>query len=48
MEPGQLLNELERRQDEVLSELDILDAKLSAVLRGLGVMIEEEIAQEIL
>tara|TARA_R110002167_G_scaffold226085_1_gene431288 strand:- start:46 stop:192 length:147 start_codon:yes stop_codon:yes gene_type:complete len=47
MEPGQLLNELERRQDEVLMELDALDAKLSAVLRGLGVTLDDEIDQEL-
>ena len=35
-EPGQLLNELERRQDEVLEQLDDLDAKLTEVLRELG------------
>src|SRR6056297_2806317 len=42
-EPGQLLRELEKRQDEVLSDLDALDAKLQDVLRGLGVRIEDEI-----
>ena len=42
-EAGQLLYELERRQDEVLSELDALDAKLSEVLRGLGVNLDDEI-----
>jgi hypothetical protein len=36
-EPGQLLDDLERRQDEVLTELDALDARLNEVLRGLGV-----------
>ena len=41
-EPGQLLSELEQRQDEVLGELDALDAKLTEVLRGLGVTIEDE------
>jgi hypothetical protein len=34
---GQLLSELERRQDDVLRGLDELDAKLTEVLRGLGV-----------
>ncbi|WP_201743700.1 hypothetical protein [Roseiconus nitratireducens] len=34
-EPGRLLDELERRQDDVLSRLDDLDAKLDEVLRGL-------------
>jgi hypothetical protein len=34
-QPGGLLGELERRQDDVLSQLDDLDAKLSDVLKGL-------------
>ncbi|WP_182870166.1 hypothetical protein [Stieleria mannarensis] len=34
-QPGGLLGELERRQDEVLDKLDDLDAKLSEVLKGL-------------
>ncbi|MCO8124868.1 hypothetical protein NHH03_24230 [Stieleria sp. TO1_6] len=34
-EPGGLLEELERRQDDVLSQLDDLDAKLDEVLKGL-------------
>ena len=42
-EPGQLLYELEKRQDEVLSQLDALDAKLTEVLTGLGVTLEDEI-----
>ena len=42
-EAGQLLYELERRQDEVLAQLDDLDAKLTEVLRGLGVSLDEEI-----
>lgn len=33
--PGGLLGELERRQDDVLSQLDDLDTKLSRVLEGL-------------
>jgi hypothetical protein len=33
--PGGLLGELERRQDDVLAQLDDLDAKLSQVLEGL-------------
>ena len=33
--PGGLLGELERRQDDVLAQLDDLDAKLSYVLKGL-------------
>ena len=36
-EPGQLLNELERRQDDVLQQLDDLEAQLDQVLQGLGV-----------
>ena len=40
-EPGQLLDELERRQDDVLTQLDDLDAKLSEVLKGLGVEEDE-------
>ncbi len=41
-EPGQLLSELEKRQDEVLHDLDVLDAKLNEVLRGLGVTPDEK------
>tara|TARA_R110002049_G_scaffold2750_2_gene21598 strand:+ start:444619 stop:444789 length:171 start_codon:yes stop_codon:yes gene_type:complete len=41
-EPGQLLDELERRQDEVLLELDALDARLNEVLKGLGAGPDEE------
>ena len=37
MEPGLLLNELERRQDDVLKQLDDLEDQLDEVLRGLGV-----------
>lgn len=33
--PGGLLGELERRQDDVLAQLDDLDAKLAQVLKGL-------------
>ncbi|MEM8671648.1 MAG: hypothetical protein AAGG48_29285 [Planctomycetota bacterium] len=40
-EPGNLLKELEERQDEVLAQLDELDAKLRQVLEGLGVTTEE-------
>ncbi len=43
MEPGQLLHELERRQDEVLMELDALDTKLTDVAKGLGVTLGEEV-----
>ncbi len=34
-QPGGLLGELERRQDDVLDKLDELDARLSEVLKGL-------------
>lgn len=40
-EPGQLLYDLEKRQDEVLQQLDDLDAKLKEVLQGLGVTLDE-------
>jgi hypothetical protein len=40
-EPGQLLKELEQRQDDVLEQLDALDAQLREVLEGLGVSTEE-------
>ena len=36
-EPGQLLKELEQRQDDVLQQLDDLDVQLREVLKGLGV-----------
>lgn len=42
-EPGQLLDELERRQDDVLLQLDALDARLTEVLKGLGVSDEVEL-----
>ncbi len=35
--PGGLLQELERRQDEVLAQIDVLDAKVNAILSELGV-----------
>ena len=47
-EPGQVLKELERRQDEVLQQLDDLDSRLREVLEGLGVTVEEEIDPELL
>lgn len=47
-EPGQLLKELEQRQDEVLDQLDALDAKLQDVLKGLGVAMEDEVDQDLL
>ncbi len=34
-EPGRLLDDLERRQEDVLNQLDDLDAKLAEVLQGL-------------
>ena len=34
-QPGGLLGELERRQEDVLNQLDDLDSKLSEVLEGL-------------
>ena len=40
-EPGQLLKELEQRQDDVLAQLDALDAKLEEVLKGLGVTVDD-------
>lgn len=46
-EPGQLLKELEQRQDEVLEQLDALDTKLQDVLRGLGVTLEDDVDQEL-
>ncbi|MFK8112337.1 MAG: hypothetical protein AB8B91_09045 [Rubripirellula sp.] len=46
-EPGQLLKELEQRQDEVLEQLDALDAKLQDVLRGLGVTLDDDIDQDL-
>ncbi len=47
-EPGQLLKELEQRQDDVLKQLDDLDAKLREVLRECGATADEEIDQELL
>ena len=44
-EPGQLLHDLEQRQDEVLIQLDDLDAKLTEVLKGLGVTNDEEVEE---
>ena len=41
-EPGQLLDELEQRQNDVLQQLDALDARIAEVLRGLGASFEEE------
>lgn len=47
-EPGQLLRELEERQDDVLEQLNALDAQLRQVLEGLGVTIEDDIDPELL
>ncbi len=47
-EPGHLLRELEQRQEEVLQQLDDLDARLKEVLDGLGVTAEEELDEELL
>lgn len=41
-EAGQTLLELERRQDDVLLQLEDLDQKLNSILRGLGVTISDE------
>ncbi|WP_145417598.1 hypothetical protein [Planctomycetes bacterium K23_9] len=40
--PGQLLDELEQRQNDVLAQLDELDAKLTEVLKGLGATMDGE------
>jgi hypothetical protein len=42
IEAGQTLIELERRQDEVLIQLEELDQKLTSLLRGLGVTLVED------
>ena len=47
LEPGQLLTELEQRQDDVLEQLDALDSQLQEVLRGLGVTLDDEINEEL-
>lgn len=41
-QPGQLLRELEQRQDDVLEQLDALDNQLRDVLSGLGVTLDED------
>ncbi len=43
IEAGKLLDDLERRQDDVLSQLDQLDLQLSTILRGLGVTTIEDV-----
>lgn len=40
--PGQLLRELERRQDDVLAQLDLLNMEVEAVLGKLGVQIDPQ------
>lgn len=45
-EPGQLLKELEQRQDDVLAQLDDLDAKLREVLEGLGASADDPVDPE--
>jgi len=44
-EPGQLLAELESRQDEAMKELEALDEKLIQVLESLGVTPEKELEE---
>lgn len=44
---GQLLRELEQRQDEALSELDVLEKRVHDVLESLGVAIEEEFSPDV-
>jgi hypothetical protein len=40
--PGQLLHDLEQRQDDVLQQLDDLDAKLNEVLKGLSASMDND------
>jgi len=40
--PGFLLADLERRQERVIHELDLLNARIEDVLRGLGVAIDDD------
>jgi len=40
-EAGSLLADLERRQDDVLAQLDLLDRQVADLLRGLGVTLAE-------
>ena len=47
IEPGQLLNELEQRQDDVLEQLDALDSQLQELLRGLGVTLEDDLDEDL-
>ena len=41
--PGGLLRELEKRQDDVLEKLDLLNARIEAVLLDLGVRLDENV-----
>lgn len=43
IEPGSLLGELDRRQDDVLAQLDDLQAKIDEVLGDLGVTSLEDL-----
>ncbi len=45
-QPGGLLGELERRQDDVIAQLEDLDAKLSEVLKGLEPEPKEDDSEE--
>ncbi len=41
-ESGSLLADLERRQDDVLAQLDALDRQLTSILKGLGVTLIDD------
>ena len=41
-ESGSLLADLERRQDDVLAQLDALDRQLTDLLKGLGVTLVDD------
>lgn len=41
-ESGSLLADLERRQDDVLAQLDALDRQLTSILKGLGVTLVDD------
>ena len=48
IEPGQLLEELESRQDDVLQQLDELDSKIKDVLKELGATLDDnELAEDV-
>lgn len=40
--PGQLLRELEARQNEAMRELDRLEAQLASVMKGLDIEMEPD------